>query len=175
MNAPSTAVHIIMNSGLKENRNTAQFAPVRAIMALSREFDKIARDYDFSITLYRFMLYLMDGPKRAGEVAATSLVTKATISQHIAALREKGWITVETEALDRRVTRLVLTDSGRDAMESFETRLLECLGTLVNDNDRSRILKILADVYWALSATRETRYLDFETPEYKFLPPSGAK
>jgi DNA-binding MarR family transcriptional regulator len=164
-----------MNSGLKENRNTAKFAPVRAIIAISREFDKVARDCDFSIALYRFMLYLKDGPRRAGEVAATSLVTKATISQHIAALRDKGWITVETEALDRRVTRLVLTDVGRDAMESFEARLLECLGTLVNESDRAPILNGLAELYWALSATRETRYLDFETPEYKFLPPSGAK
>jgi DNA-binding MarR family transcriptional regulator len=164
-----------MTNGSGEHRGTRRFAPVRAIMTIAREFDRVARDDDFSIAHYRFLLYLKDGPRRAGEVAATSLVTKATISGHIAALREKGWITVEAETFDRRVVRLVLSDSGREAMENFEAKLLECLAGLVDQKDRDRFLRNSSDLYWALSATREIRYLDLESPDYKFLPPSGAK
>ena len=158
-----------------DSHKTARFAPVRAIMTIAREFDKVARELDVSIAQYRLLLYLKDGPRRAGEVAATSLVTKATISGHIAALRDKGWITVETEPFDRRVTRILLSECGRDAMEGFEARLLECLGDLVDDAGRDRMLHALSEIYAALSATRETRYLDLESPNYRFLPPSGGK
>ena len=60
-------------------------------------------------------------------------------------------------------------------MEAFETSLLECLGGLFEAQDRERVLGELGDVYQALSATRETRYLDLESPNYRFLPPSGGK
>jgi DNA-binding MarR family transcriptional regulator len=162
-----------MTSSPSDHHNTARFAPVRAVIALAREFDKVARERDVSIAQYRLLLYLKDGPRRAGEVAATSLVTKATISGHIAALREKGWISVETEALDRRVTRLVLTEAGRAAMEAFEASLLECLGELFEEKDLDHVLHSLSELYFALSATRESRYLDLESPNYRFLPPSG--
>ena len=153
--------------------HASEFAPVRAVATISREFDKLCRDAPISITQYRFMLYLKDGPRRAGEVAATSLVTKATISGHIAILREKGWITAEMDTLDRRVTRLVLTDSGRVAMEAFENRLLDCLKSLIRPDDRERLLNDLARLYEALSATRETRYADFESSAYQYVVPSA--
>jgi DNA-binding MarR family transcriptional regulator len=149
------------------------FAPVRAIATICREFDKVSRDAPVSITQYRFMLYLKDGPRRAGEVAATSLVTKATISGHIAILREKGWIAAETDTVDRRVSRLVLTDSGRVAMQAFENQLLDCLKSLVGPEDRKRVLRDLARLYTALSATRESRYVEFESPRYRYVVPSA--
>ena len=149
------------------------FAPVRAIATICREFDKVSRDAPVSITQYRFMLYLKDGPRRAGEVAATSLVTKATISGHIAILREKGWIAAETDTVDRRVCRLVLTDSGRVAMQAFENQLLDCLKSLVGPDDRKRVLRDLARLYTALSATRESRYVEFESPRYRYVVPSA--
>lgn len=173
--ASFTTVQTIMSDASNENHSTATFAPVRAIMTIAREFDKLARELDVSIVQYRFMLYLKDGPKRAGEVAATSLVTKATISGHINALRDKGWVKVEMEPVDRRVTRLVLSAAGRKAMASFEAKLLECLGSLVHRDDRDRVLNHLREIYWALSATRDTRYVDLESPAYEFTPPSGGK
>jgi DNA-binding MarR family transcriptional regulator len=156
-----------------EKSHVSKFAPVRAISTISREFDKVCRDASVSITQYRFMLYLKDGPRRAGEVAATSLVTKATISGHITILRDKGWITAETDTVDRRVTRLVLTDSGRMAMQSFESQLLDCLKSLIRPEDRERVLSDLAGLYAALSATRESRYADFESNAYQYVVPSA--
>jgi DNA-binding MarR family transcriptional regulator len=161
-----------MSSTTNKTR-VSKFAPVRAIAAISREFDKVSRDAPVSITHYRFMLYLKDGPRRAGEVAATSLVTKATISGHIAIMRDKGWITAETDMVDRRVTRLVLTDSGRVGMKVFENQLLNCLKLLVRPRDRERALRDLAWLYTALSITRESRYVDFESPAYQYLVPSA--
>lgn len=162
-----------MSDRYSASNKTARYAPARAIMAISREFDKVAREYDMSIALYRLLLFLKDGPRRAGEVAATSLVTRATISGHISALREKEWISVELEPHDRRVTRIVLTDAGRMAMENFDDNLLVCLGNLIEESQRERLIGHLGELYFALSATRDTRYADLESPTYKFLPPGG--
>jgi DNA-binding MarR family transcriptional regulator len=134
--------------------------PVRCIVALSREFDQVGRQGEMSITQYRFMLFLRNGPKRAGEIAATSMVTKATISGQITQLKDRGWVDVETDASDRRVSRVVLTVEGRAAMDRLEAKLLRCLEGLIGEADRSRILEALTDLYLALGATRESRLAD---------------
>ncbi|MEI9987891.1 MAG: MarR family transcriptional regulator [Aliidongia sp.] len=134
--------------------------PVRCIVAVSREFDQVGKQGEMSITQYRFMLFLRNGPKRAGEIAATSLVTKATISGQITQLKEKGWVDVETDEADRRVSRVVLTAEGRAAMDRLEAKLLNCLEGLIGDADKSAILTALSDLYLALGATRESRLVD---------------
>jgi DNA-binding MarR family transcriptional regulator len=134
--------------------------PVRSIVAISREFEQVGKQGEMSITQYRFMLFLRNGPKRAGEIAATSLVTKATISGQITALKEKAWVDVETDETDRRVSRVVLTAEGRAAMDCLEAKLLRCLEGLIGEADRPRILAALSDLYLALGATRESRLAD---------------
>jgi DNA-binding MarR family transcriptional regulator len=131
--------------------------PVRSIVAVAREFEQVGKQSEMSLTQYRFMLFLRNGPKRAGEIAATSLVTKATISGQITQLKDKGWVDVETDAADRRVSRVVLTAEGRAVMDRFEAKLLDCLEGLIGDADQDGILAALGDLYLALGASRETR------------------
>jgi DNA-binding MarR family transcriptional regulator len=118
------------------------------------------------------MLYLKDGPRSASEIAATSLVTKATMSGHIGSLRENEWITAEIEPHDRRVTRLLLTGKGRQVMADFERLLLSCLESLVAKEDRARVLADLTYLYASMAATREARYADLKTSSNRFAPPS---
>ena len=131
--------------------------PVRSIVAVAREFEQVGKQSELSLTQYRFMLFLRNGPKRAGEIAATSLVTKATISGQITQLKDKGWVDVETDQADRRVSRVVLTAEGRAVMDRFEAKLLDCLEGLIGDAGRDGILAALGDLYLALGASRETR------------------
>ncbi|HVJ55172.1 MAG TPA: MarR family transcriptional regulator [Aliidongia sp.] len=131
---------------------------VRSIVAVFREFEQAAKQGEMNLTQYRFMLFLRNGPKRAGAIAATSFVTKATVSGQITALKEKGWIDVESDHADRRVSRVVLTDEGRAAMDAFEARLLACLENLIGDADQQGILAALGDLYIALGASRESRF-----------------
>jgi DNA-binding MarR family transcriptional regulator len=147
----------------KRSPSTLQFAPVHAITAIAREFDRVSRDAPISITQYRLMLYLKDGPRSAGEVAATSLVTKATMSGHITALRENEWITAEIEPHDRRVTRLLLTEKGRRVIADFERLLLDSLKSLVAEEDRARVLSDLTFLYTSMAATREARNAGLES------------
>lgn len=52
---------------------------------------------------------------------------------------------------DRRVPRLVLTDSGRVGMKVFENQLLNCLKLLGLPHDRERALRDLGKLYnWTI-------------------------
>jgi DNA-binding MarR family transcriptional regulator len=134
--------------------------PVRCIVAVFREFERAARDAELSVTQYRFLLFLRNGPMRAGEIAANSLLTKATISGRIQELRELGLIETQAEASDLRVTRLTLTKAGRDRMDRFERRLLRVLKELIGGADEARILGALGELYREMKHSREARFAD---------------
>ena len=133
------------------------FAPVHAVIAIAREFERVSRESPLSMTQYRLMLYLKDGPRSVSEIAAINLITKATTSGHLTALRENKWVYAEIEPLDRRVTRIVLTESGLKALAQFETSLLDCLKALVAEEDRTRVLADLTSLYTSMGAAREAR------------------
>ena len=150
-------------------------APVRSIIAVAREFDHLAKTTtDITLSQYRFMLFLRNGPRQAGEIAATSLLTKATISGQINALRDKGWIETEIGEHDRRVSRVVLTPLGRAEMDRFEERLFERLEALIGDADKASILAALSDLYIALGQSREQRFRDLVPPEALVTSDEGA-
>lgn len=134
--------------------------PVRCIVAVFREFERAARDAELSVAQYRFLLFLRNGPMRAGEIAANSLLTKATISGRIQELRELGLIEAQAEASDLRVTRLSLTRAGRDRMDRFERRLLRVLKELIGEADETRILGALGELYGEMKHSREERFAD---------------
>ena len=102
----------------------------------------------FCLCFYRFLRFLLTGR------------TKATISGQITQLKDRGWVDVETDASDRRVSRVVLTAEGRAAMDRLEAKLLRCLEALIGDADKTAILAALSDLYLALGATRESRLAD---------------
>ena len=57
-------------------RPKAEVISVRAIVALYREFENVARRADLSLAQYRMLLYLGRGPQRAGVIAAASALKK---------------------------------------------------------------------------------------------------
>ena len=117
----------------------------------------MARIGEISLPQYRLLLFLRNGPKRAGEVAETSFVTKATISSHITTLKRKGWIATQAGTVDRRVNRLILTHKGKQKMEAFERVLLQRFREMLGD-DSDRIFKTLTEMYVLLGKTVEARF-----------------
>ena len=104
-------------------KTPAPLLAVRAVVAIYREFEQVARRSDVSMAQYRLMLYLRAGPKRAGEIAAAIAVAKPTISLALNALREKGWITSTTDEEDGRASRILITHAGKTRMEAFEAEV----------------------------------------------------
>ncbi len=136
-------------------------AAVRAIVAVFREFDQSARESELSMAQYRILLFLRNGPARAGSIAASSLVKKPTTSLQLATLRERGWVDEQDDPADGRARRLVLTAAGREAMDRFEDTLSSALHGLLGDAEAA-LVPSLSAMYRVLGETRERRFADLE-------------
>jgi DNA-binding MarR family transcriptional regulator len=140
----------------------APLLAVRAVVAIYREFEQVARRSDISLAQYRLMLYLRTGPKRAGEIAAAIAVAKPTVSLALNALREKAWITSTTDEEDGRASRILITAAGKSRMEAFEAELAARIGPMLGGADAKTLSDALAAAYVAMGVTREARLRDVE-------------
>lgn len=129
---------------------------VRAVVALYREFELVARASDLSIAQYRLLLYLRDGPKRAGEIAAAGELAKPTVSLKLNALRKHKWI-ANAPDIDGRAAKIVLTDAGQARMAAFEAKLAATLDGALGGSDLAAFHTGAAAAYAAMGATKEDR------------------
>ncbi len=67
------------------------------------------------------------GPMTPGELAATERVKPPSMTRIVAALEERGLVTREGSAEDRRVVHVLVTDAGRRAHEEYQQRRDEWL------------------------------------------------
>lgn len=137
-------------------------AAVRCIVDFFREFEQAARAANMTVSQYRILLFLRIGPQRAGELAALAAVKKPSITPIIAALEERGWISRETDPDDRRSARLAITESGREAMWSFEQRLTGVVAATMPADQRDNILDAFVTMGEGLLASREDRFRRLE-------------
>ena len=130
---------------------------VRLVVSLYREFEQVARGGDMSMAQYRTLLYLLGGPRRAGELAAANAVTKPTVSAMINGLRQQGWVadTVD-ETGDGRVTRIELTPAGRSS-DHFEARLAGRMEELLPGVDLAGARSFFVELNDSHAETREER------------------
>ncbi len=134
---------------------------VRLVVSLYREFEQVARRGDMSMAQYRTLLYLLGGSRRAGELAAANAVTKPTVSAMINGLRQQGWVTdAVDEAGDGRVTRVELTESGRERLARFEAELADRMEELLPGVDQVEVRRFFGRLQLAHRETRDQRLGD---------------
>lgn len=127
---------------------------VRSVVAIYREFEQIARRSDISMAQYRLLLFLLNGPKRAGAIAAAAELAKPTVSLAINGLREKGWVK-SGPGVDGRASVVTITPEGYARMTSFEQDLAQNLNSMLDDP--ADLAAALAKAYAAMDATKEIR------------------
>ena len=143
--------------------NTAtEASSVRAIVALYRQFETIARHSDISLAQYRMMLYLRRGPQRAGAIAAASAVKKPTVSAMLTSLREKGWISDASDPDDARAIAVSLTKAGSARLAAFEKELAESMARLAPDSGLRELNAALARFYAGMAQTEDARLREIE-------------
>ena len=69
----------------------------RAVVILYRHLEQATRQGDITMAQYRLLLFLKDGPQRAGVLAKVSALSKATISLAVNAVRERGWVATASD------------------------------------------------------------------------------
>lgn len=74
---------------------------------------------------YPIMIYLLDQDKQEtasqDEVAQHLMVDKSAVARAVQSLLDKGFITREKDATDRRINRIILTEKGKNTKESIYT------------------------------------------------------
>lgn len=69
-------------------------------------------------------------PVRLTELAAGMGLDPSSVSRQVTALERSGWVLREEDPTDRRASRLVLTDAGRDVVAALAVARAEALARL---------------------------------------------
>lgn len=95
---------------------------LRAHAALTRELSaRLVADHGLTITDYQCLLTLAhaeDGAMRRVDLAENLMLTPSGVTRLLDGLERDGWVTKGNCTSDARVTYAVLTDEGRERLES---------------------------------------------------------
>lgn len=124
-------------------------AAARTLALVARVLERAAGD--LTLAQYRVLALVAAGDERASHLALRLAVGKPTVTAVVDGLAERGFLERLADPGDRRATRLVLTDSGREALDSAETEMARRVGALVDRaDDREALLAGVAAMRSAL-------------------------
>ena len=110
----------------------------RAVRALALAARKLERATgDLTLAQYRVLALVAAGDERSSLVAERLAVAKPTITAVVDGLVERGCLTREAVAGDRRSLRLVVTPTGRTALADVEESMAAAVADVLGDARRS--------------------------------------
>jgi DNA-binding MarR family transcriptional regulator len=126
----------------------------RAVRALALAARKLERATgDLTLAQYRVLALVAAGDERSSLVAERLAVAKPTITAVVDGLVERGFLTREAVAGDRRSLRLVVTANGRKALTAAESSMAAAIADVLDDaRDPDAVIAGLLDLDDALSA-----------------------
>ena len=105
---------------------------VRTIVFLAREFERACQETGISLPQFRLLLFLRDGPQRAGELAARVAIKRPTLTALVAGLEREGYLERASVQQDGRGIAIDLTDRGAEAVERANRELAKRLEALID-------------------------------------------
>jgi DNA-binding MarR family transcriptional regulator len=128
----------------------------RAVLTLARLARILERAcLDLTLAQYRLLALISEGEDRASQLAGQLALAKPTVSATVETLVERGLLTRETVAGDRRGVRLTVTAAGRHALETAEQSMRTRLDSvLAHVPDLALIDEAFAHLHRALDERR---------------------
>jgi DNA-binding MarR family transcriptional regulator len=115
---------------------------VRCLVSTYREFEQAALRAKLSLPQYRMLLFLLNfGPRKASDIASVYLLKKPTVAELLGTLETRGLVRRSPDEVDQRSAMVSISASGRKALKDFERLLATALESLIEGNDRERILE----------------------------------
>jgi DNA-binding MarR family transcriptional regulator len=124
---------------------------LRAHAAMTRELNAgLLTDHGLSITDYQCLLTLAhaeDGSMRRVDLAEQLQLTPSGVTRLLDGLERDGWVTKGTCSSDARVTYAVLTEEGRERLESAGrshiTQVRELIEGQFSEDELSTLVELL--------------------------------
>lgn len=129
---------------------------VRALALAARSLERAAGD--LTLAQYRVLAFVAAGHERSSIVAEGLALAKPTVTATVDWLVERGMLTREAVAGDRRSVRLAVTRRGSAALRSAEKSMGERLEQVLDHaRDRKALLHALCDLDDALADRMRVR------------------
>ena len=102
---------------------------LRIVLYLHHRLERVQKNGDLPLSLsqYRLLYMIQQGPARSVELATASGMTKPSIGALVNQLEEGGWIERQEIESDRRAASIRITAAGRKAVGRFEAALQDAL------------------------------------------------
>jgi len=124
---------------------------VRALAFAARRLERATGD--LTLAQFRVLALVSAGDERSSLVAERLAVARPTITAVVDGLVERGFVTREAVAGDRRSQRLVVTAAGRGALAQAEASMAAAIREVLDDTrDPDAVVRALLDLDDALSA-----------------------
>jgi DNA-binding MarR family transcriptional regulator len=129
---------------------TAWARLLRTHATVRRELSaRLVGDHDLTLNDYEALLHLSraeDGAMRRVDLAERLLLTPSGVTRLLDGLERDGWVRKGTCSSDARVTYAVLTDEGREQLESASRSHLAQVRSLFEERLSQDELAALADL-----------------------------
>ena len=134
---------------------------VRALALSARALERAAGAKDLTLAQFRVLALIAAGDERSSLLADRLAVAKPTITAVVDGLVERGFVTREAVAGDRRSIRVAVTTSGAAALEAAQDEMVEALERVfAHAGDRAAVLAALVDLDDALARRSQARLRD---------------
>lgn len=118
--------------------------PARVVARLAKQVERALADIDLSLSQYRLLGNLADGPSHASTLAERLIVTRPSVTALADGLVERGLVARTGATSDRRCVLHRLTDSGSRLLaaadEAIERRL-DGVAAHLSESERVRGFK----------------------------------
>ncbi|WP_019905848.1 MarR family transcriptional regulator [Methylobacterium sp. 77] len=123
------------------------FAAQKAARAIGRRYDAALRPTGLSNWQFTLLMMLVrDAVPTVGALAHDMATDRTTITANLKPLERRGLLAIQTDADDRRIRRILLTDEGRAVLteayplwEEAQAACAEQLGTVDQTNFRAAV------------------------------------
>src|SRR5437764_3992869 len=129
---------------------------VRTIARLSRILERACAD--MSLPQYRLLAMVAEGDERATALAGRLALSKPTITAAVDGLVERGLVTREIVATDRRAVVIRITAAGKKALAAAERAMDERLRSVIDRcGDPAAVTHAIEQLRRALDEAMEER------------------
>lgn len=118
---------------------------IDALLRVDRLLERVPTP--LTVPQYRILRMVEAGGERAARLADRLAVRKPTLTSVADGLVQAGFLVRETDAMDRRVVRLCLTERGAEALQETERAYAERVRPVLDQaSDPARLLALLAEL-----------------------------